>query len=224
MSREDGTQGTATHLRADARRNLALILEAARDVFAERGPDAPLDEVARRAGVGIATLYRRFPDRESLVQAVALDIWTRIAGVIQMALAEEPDAFRALERYMHRALDLRVGAVMPVLVRHLPVDADLRRARDQSAAAVQGLIDSARSEGTLRPDIEFGDIGLLLIRLSRPLPGPFPRAVDDALAHRHLELVIDGLYIGVDPRSGQLPGPAVTLENLRVMISESESA
>ena len=70
---------TLRELRADARSNRDRLLLAARDAFVDLGPDAPLDEVARRAGVGIATLYRRFPDPAALMQAVALDILTRIA-------------------------------------------------------------------------------------------------------------------------------------------------
>lgn len=210
----------APHLRADARRNLERILAAARDVFVEQGPGAPLEEIAQRAGVGIATLYRRFPDRQALARGVALDVWRRVAQEAQLALAEEPDAFRALARYMHRALDLRVGAVMPQLVGQVPSDGELRCAHDQSAESVQTLIDAARAEGTLRPDVAFADIGMLLIRLSRPLPGPFPRTLDDALAHRHLDLLIDGLRAAGD-RSAPLPGPAMTLEDLHTRFPEA---
>jgi AcrR family transcriptional regulator len=206
---------TSGRIRADARRNRERILLAARDAFAEKGPDAPLEEIAVRAGVGIGTLYRRFPDRRALVRSVALDLWTRAAEEAERARAEEPDAFRALARYLHRALALRIGAVMPALVGQLPPGAELRRANDRSAAALQALIDAAKAEGTLRSDAAFGDTGLLLVRLSRPLPGPFPRALDDALAHRHLELAIDGLRAAGDSGCSSLPGPAMTLEDLR---------
>src|SRR6059058_3759513 len=105
----DGTEATpssggAPRMRADARRNRDQILVAARDIFADHGPGAPLEEIARRAGVGIGTLYRRFPDRPSLLRAVALDMLSRVAQEAQLALAEEPNAFQALARYMHRAL------------------------------------------------------------------------------------------------------------------------
>src|SRR4051794_12277532 len=86
----------ARRLRADARRNRQQLLAAARDVFVEHGPDAPLDEVARRAGVGIATLYRRFPDRATLQRAVALDVLARAAEVARRADADETDAWSAL--------------------------------------------------------------------------------------------------------------------------------
>jgi AcrR family transcriptional regulator len=210
----------APRLRADARRNLDRILVAARDVFAEQGPDAPLEEIARRAGVGIATLYRRFPDRQALARGVALDVWRRVAQEVELALAEEPDAFRALARYMHRALDLRIGAVMPVLAGQVPADDEVRGARDQSTAWIQRLVDAARAEGSLRPDVAFGDTGLLLIRLGRPLPGPFPHALDDALAHRHLDLLLDGLRAAGD-RPDPLPGPALTLADLRAIFPEA---
>lgn len=213
----------APRLRADARRNRDQLLVAARDVFIERGPDAPLDEVARRADVGIATLYRRFPDRPALLRAVALDVLVRTADEARRALAEEPDTFQALARYMHRALDLRVGAIMPALVGQVALeDNEMGRARDEAAAPVQAMIDGARADGTLRPEVTFGDIGLLLIRLSRPLPGPFPRGLDDRLAHRHLDLFIDGLR--GDRGTDVLPGPAMSLEDLRGLPRAAESA
>lgn len=213
LARETG-RSPRPHLRADARRNRDRILAAARDLFVEQGPDAPLDEIARRAGVGIATLYRRFPDRQALARGVALDVWQEVAREAELALAKEPDAFQALARYLHRALELRVGAVMPLVASNLPLDDEARLARDRSAAAIQAIIDAALAEGALRSDVTFGDIGLLLIRLSRPLPGPFPRALDDTLAHRHLELLLDGLRADAG-RTETLPGPAMTLADLQ---------
>jgi AcrR family transcriptional regulator len=219
---------SSDRLRADARRNRERILLAARDIFAEKGADPPLEEIAARAGVGIGTLYRRFPDRRALVRAVALDLWTRAADEAVRAGAEEADAFSALARYLHRALDLRVGAIMPALmpalVDQMQPDAELRRANDRSAAALQTLIDAAKEEGTLRPDAAFGDTGLLLVRLSRPLPGPFPRLIDDALAHRHLELAIAGLRAAGHTGSRALQGPAVTLEDLRGFAAQVTAA
>src|ERR671937_2812476 len=86
-------------LRADALRNREHVLAAARAVFVEQGADAPLDDIARRAGVGIATLYRRFPDRDALMRAVVLDVLTNVGQQARLALAEEADGFQALRRY-----------------------------------------------------------------------------------------------------------------------------
>jgi len=203
-------------MREDARRNRERLLAAARDAFVEQGADAPLDDIARRAGVGIATLYRRFPDRPALQRQLALDLLGRSAHEASAALAEEPDAFGALARYLHRALDLRIAAVMPVLVGQLQMDEELLAARRASAEAVDRIVTAARADGWLRPDAASGDVGMLLVRLSRPLPGPFPPTVDHRLAHRHLELLLDGLRPPASP-GAPLPGPAMTFEDLAAM-------
>src|SRR6266567_31834 len=104
-------------MRADARRNHALLLDAARDVFVERGPDAPLEEMARRAGVGIATLYRRFGDRAMLMHAV-----TSTAAAGERARREHNDPFEALAAYVHAVLDLRTSVVIPTLLDALDLD------------------------------------------------------------------------------------------------------
>jgi AcrR family transcriptional regulator len=214
----------APRMRSDARRNRDLILLAARDLFLERGPGAPLDEIARRAGVGIATLYRRFPDRKDLMRAVVLHVLTRAGQEARLALAEEPDAFRALARYMHRVLDVRIAAVMPALLGEISLEeGEIARAREEGAEAVQEMIRLAQAEGTLRSDVAFADIGLMVVRLSLPLPGPFPPSVDAGLAHRHLDLVIDGLRASRGAISGPLPGPSMSLGDLRAMTPTLET-
>jgi AcrR family transcriptional regulator len=202
-------------LRADARDNRRRLLEAAREVFIERGPEAPLEEIARRAGTGIATLYRRFPDRRALVREVVLDALQRTAEEARRAAGEEPDPFVGLARYMHRALDLRTAAVIPALLGEISFDnEEVTRAREAGLAAVQALVDAAHRAGTLRPDVTSGDIGMLIVRLSRPLPGGFPPEVHHRLSHRHLSLVIDGLRASA-LQPAQLGGPALTLADLR---------
>jgi len=137
-------------LRSDARRNHQQILAAARDLFVERGPSAPLEDIARRAGVGIGTLYRRFSDRETLMRAVVLDALVETVEIAERAGREEANAMDALVRYMHAALDLRVSAVIPALLDVLDLDdAVLLPARDRGAASVQRLVDAAHAEGSL---------------------------------------------------------------------------
>jgi AcrR family transcriptional regulator len=222
---DDAEQSNSVRsLRADARRNRDQILIAARDVFVEEGPGAPLEDIARRAGVGIATLYRRFPNRPSLMRAVVLDVLGRTAYEARLALAEEPDAFQALIRYMHRAVDLRVAAVIPALLGQVSLDdGEMLQARGEASRPLQAIIDAAHSAGTLRPDVTFGDIGLLVIRFSRPLPGDFPRGVNDRLAHRHLDLLITGLQQTDTANAENLSGPALTLEDLRALSSQAST-
>jgi AcrR family transcriptional regulator len=210
-------------MRADALRNRRRLLDAARDAVIELGAGAPLDEIARRAGVGIGTLYRRFPDRRALLREVALDLLHRSAHEGSTALASEPDAFAALARYMHRALDLRIAAAMPALVGQLQMEQDdeLVAARNASVGPLDRIIAAAHADGTLRRDVASGDIGLLLVRLTRPLPGPFPPAVHQGLAHRHLDLVLAGLRQPNHPAAA-LPDPAMTFDDLRGMQSATD--
>src|ERR671914_2873786 len=212
-------------MRADARRNRERLLAAARDVFVDQGPDAPLDAIADAAQLGIGTLYRRFPDRRAVVRAVVLDVLARTGEEARLALAEEADAFRALARYLHRALDLRVSAVMPALLDHIPADdEEIASIRTRSWGLFQQLVDQAHAAGTLRPDVTFADIGFLLVRLARPLPGPIPRDLNNRLAHRHLELLLDGLRTGCAEPAAPLPEPALTLADLQGVGDEADRA
>lgn len=201
--------------RADATENRRRLLVAARDLFVELGPTVALDEIARRAGCGIATLYRRFPDRQALMRAVVLDALNQTVDQAREAADEEPDRFAALVRYMHAALDIRAAAVIPALLEALSLDQDdeLARARERGARNVQYLIDAAHQEKTLRGDVTFGDIGTLIVRLSRPLPGAFTDEQNNALAHRHLDLLVDGLRAGAATGS-TLSGPAFSRADL----------
>src|SRR6266545_1265378 len=148
-------------MRADARRNRERLLTAARDALVDQGVDAPLEEIARRAGVGVGTLYRRFPDRQALLRDVALQVLSQVTDEARAALAEEPDAYRALARYLHRALDLRIAAVMPVLTEAGPIgrDEEFQRARDDLGRLFESMVTTAQREGLLRPDVGVGEAG-----------------------------------------------------------------
>jgi AcrR family transcriptional regulator len=182
---------TGRALRADARRNQQQVLDAARELFIERGLNCPLEEVARRAGVGIGTLYRRFGDRDSLIKAVLLDALEQSLASAERALESGDDGLAGVAAYLREMLDVRVSAVIPLALDRLG-DPDLERAREASASAVERLVDAAHDDGSLAPEVTFGDLGTLLVRLSRPLTGMDPKA-DTMLAHRHLDLVLAGL-------------------------------
>jgi AcrR family transcriptional regulator len=202
-------------MRADARRNQERLLAAARELIAERGAGVPLEDVAKRAGVGIATLYRRFPDRDALLRAVVLDALTRTRLAAERA-AELDDPFEALATYLRFALELRVSAVMPQVLDAVDLDdPEIAEARD--ASAVERLVDAARESGDLPADIRFADVAMMLVRIARPLPGPLPMEAKDELARRHLELFIRGLRA---PATGELEGPALSLGDLQQMVAD----
>ncbi|TDV39804.1 TetR/AcrR family transcriptional regulator [Actinophytocola oryzae] len=184
-------------LRADAARNRDQILRAAVDLLVEVGPTVALEAVAKRAGVSTATLYRHFPDRAVLLRHVAVDLLEQSATAAQV---EEADAFTALAAYLHTAIDLRMGVIMPMLADVIAGDDQLFAARDEARRSLAALVRAAHDEGSLRPDVGPGDIGLLVIRLAQPLPVPIVAAANHRLSHRHAELVLDGLlrFLAVD--------------------------
>jgi AcrR family transcriptional regulator len=205
-------------MRADARRNSERLVEAARDVFVERGPDGSLEEIARRAGVGIATLYRRFADRSALMRAVVLSALSATAEAAERIREEAPDPLAALAAYVHAVIDLRTSAVIPTLLGSLDLkEKELAAAREGSARLAQQLVDAAHDAGVLRKDVVFGDVGLMLVRLSRPLPGGMPEAIQLELAHRHAELFLAGLR--ADPSAEPLAGPALERSDLHRLSS-----
>lgn len=199
-------------LRADASRNRDRIVAAATEALVEFGPDVPLDEVARRAGVGNATLYRHFSDRGELVRQVALSVMARTAKRAEDALTEEPDAFAALYRFVFEAADERIGALCPMLSEAFDRDdAQVAEQTERMERAINAILDRAQGNGQLRPDIAVGDLMVALTQLTRPLPGT-GCAGFDRFVHRHLQLFLDGLRA---PARSVLVGTAATLEDLK---------
>ena len=198
--------------RADALRNRERIVTAAREMFTEFGPDVPLDEIARRAGVGNATVYRNFPDRDALVREVVCSVMDRTSEAAELALAETGDAFEALERFVHIAADERISALCPMVQSTFDQNhPDLEAARKRVEEFVEELMDRAKQAGQLRPDVAVGDLMIVVAQLSRP-PAGTDCLVNDRFVHRHLQLFLDGLRA---PAPSVLPGAAVTMEDLR---------
>ena len=198
--------------RADALRNRERIVTAAREMFVEHGPDVPLDEIARRAGVGNATVYRNFPDRDALVREVVCSVMDRTSEAAELALAESGDAFEALERFVHTSADERVSALCPMVASTFDQNhPDLEAARQRCEELIEELMDRAKAAGQLRPDVGVGDVMIATAQLSRP-PAGTGCLVNDRFVHRYLQLFLDGLRA---PARSALPGTAVTMEDLR---------
>lgn len=178
-------------MRADARRNLEKLLDAAIAMMLEVGPDAPLDSIARRAGVGIGTLYRRFPDRQSLINAVALYALDRSIDAGERALDETADGWSALRQYMHAGVDHGVGVLN--LLFPMITDPHWSQRRVRSATILTRILESGREDGSIRSGVRLADIGFAIIRFSRPVAMGVDETVDRGLAHRHLDIYVDGL-------------------------------
>ncbi|MEV6393583.1 helix-turn-helix domain-containing protein [Streptomyces sp. NPDC051907] len=212
MSPADTAARRTPRPRADALRNRERIVTAAREMFVEFGPDVPLDEIARRAGIGNATLYRHFPDRDALIHEVVLSVLARTTERAYEAIAEEADGFEALRRFTHAAADERIGALCPLLSGAFDKDyPDMNEERVRLEAAVEDLFVRAQETGRLRADVAVGDLLVALSQLTRPLPGTACPNID-RFVHRHLQLFLDGLEA---PARSELPGAAATMEDLR---------
>ncbi|MEU3856958.1 TetR/AcrR family transcriptional regulator [Streptomyces sp. NPDC028722] len=198
--------------RADALRNRERIVTAAQEMFVEHGPDVPLDEIARRAGVGNATVYRNFPDRDALVREVVCTVMDRTAEAAERALAETGDAFTALEHFVHTAADERISALCPMVAstfdQHHP---DLEASRKRIEQLVEEVMGRAEAAGQLRSDVGVGDLLIVVAQLSRP-PAGTDCVRGDRFVHRHLQLFLDGLRA---PAHSALPGQAVSITELR---------
>jgi AcrR family transcriptional regulator len=157
---------TRTPRRADALRNREAVVQAAGEVFAEKGLDAGVPEIAARAGVGRATVYRSFPTKEHLVAAVAIE---RLAWITEVALRglEEPDAGAALRRVLVEISERQAadGAVAGSLASdiHLP---ELDAARRAAQVAFEALIARGREQGSLREGVTGDDLRVLFTGMS----------------------------------------------------------
>lgn len=185
-----------TRLRADARRNRDQLIAAAKLVFLELGPDAPLEEIARRAGVGIGTLYRRFPDREALIGAVARENFAGVLDMARAAVAEEGTRWDALVRMLTHSRDLRLSVRLALLSprswQAVHADPQTSRFRAEMLEVLDELVRGAQEEGTLRPDVGTGDVVALVSMLLRKMPVT-PDDLADTIMDRALVVILDGL-------------------------------
>jgi AcrR family transcriptional regulator len=191
-------------LRRDARLNRERIIAAAREVFAARGLTASLDDVARHAGVGVGTVYRRFPTKEALLE-VALD--ERLEEHVRAAEAAlaAPTGWDGLVEFLRRAAEMQAADRG---LRDLVLGADFHarhkaRARDRIEPPIRQLVDRAHREGSLRPDVTVEDLPLLLMMVSEV--AHHSHTVRPDVYARYLQLLIDGLRH--HPDAGDLGQP-----------------
>jgi AcrR family transcriptional regulator len=182
--------GTTEHLRSDARRNREAILAAARELFAETA-DVAMCEVARRAGVGQATLYRNFPDRDTLAAEVLRE---HIDGVASLAAehAGDPDAFFILLRALVEG-SAQVHALGELAREDACAGSRLERERRRIADLFKRPLSLAKAAGTVRRDVTVDDVFLVLLMAKGAMQrasGPASRATS---ASRVLTLTLDGL-------------------------------
>jgi AcrR family transcriptional regulator len=181
----------ATRLRADAERNRAALLAAAREIFGEHGLDASLDEIARRAGVGNATLYRRFPTRRDLIAEVFARQMTEYVELAEHAL-REPDPWAAFVGYLTRLFELQAtdrGLSELLVSTGFDDDERLSVLRVAAQRGASEVIARAQQAGALRADFTRRDISLLM----RANAGVVRASPESDAWKRQLALLLDGL-------------------------------
>lgn len=182
-------------LRADAARNRAAIVEAARAVFAEQGVDAPLDEIAKRAGTGNATLYRRFPTRGDLIAAVFAERMAEHLAAVQAGLtAADPwDGFASYITAV-TAMQARDRGIADLVTMDVSTAPDIERLRTQAFDGLVQLVERARTAGALRADFTTEDVVVLLMANA----GLVERAagISAAASARLVHLLLDGCRAG----------------------------
>jgi AcrR family transcriptional regulator len=202
--------GTEIPLRADARRNRDQIIAAARTIFTEQGPDVPMEEIARAAGVGVGTLYRRFPDRDALIGAVARDNFHRVLTEARAAIAEEPTAWEALVRFLRQSRELQLSVqlamISPMAAKVIGDDPLTDEFRQALLGELDAVVHAAQAEGFLRKDVDTGDVAMLFMLLLRQISSHYNEAVRIA-PERCMALMLDGLR--AQPGS-TLPGRPLT--------------
>ncbi|MEX1651583.1 TetR family transcriptional regulator [Streptomyces pseudovenezuelae] len=203
---------TAPARRRDARRNRELLTEAAHEVFTEQGLEAPLDVIARRAGVGNATLYRHFPSRAALVEAVFRDPLTGTMAAGERARAAT-DPWEGLVGYLEAVFAVLATdrGTNDLMTTHIEGVESLQAVHAHNRATMELLLRRGRDEGSIRADVTTEDVLFALAALGRAVPS-LTTAVDPAAWRRPLALLLAGLR--ASPTAAPLPAPALTADEL----------
>jgi AcrR family transcriptional regulator len=195
-------------LRADAARNRQRLIDAARAVFAERGLEATMDEVARRAEVGVGTAYRRFRNRDDLIGALFEERLQELLAILDEALADS-DPWHGMTSFFERWLEIQAEdrGFRELLLQSTAARRRIRRFREQLRPLIAELLRRARDAGALRDDVDERDIPLISLMVSAV--HDFAHDVEPELWRRALGLVFDGLRAD---RATATPLPIAALE------------
>lgn len=192
MSTTAATETVERPLRADARRNRARVMEAARVAFAEVGTELPMEEIARRAGVGIGTVYRHFPNKEALLDALVADQLAMLVERTRAALARE-DAWQAFRDLVREGASIQADdtAFCEIAMARKSVSRSEAVAAQRAALESETgkLLDRAKATGEMRKDFQVDDVGVLFASIA----GAIRSSDSDDAWKRQVEFALDGL-------------------------------
>ncbi|OIK02895.1 TetR/AcrR family transcriptional regulator [Streptomyces monashensis] len=181
---------TSRPLRADAARNRALLLAAAADEFAEHGLEASVADIARRAGIGKGTVFRHFPTKDDLIAAIVLDRIQALTAIGERLL-DSDDSGAALLEFLATAAHQRQQRDLSFLQEAGDTRPEVGNARTAMFQTIDTLVDRARADGAIRPDVTGTDV-ILLMCAPNYVTGSVPDASPD-LWQRYLAIIFDGL-------------------------------
>lgn len=198
-------------LRRDAERNRQRLLVAAREVFAARGLAVTLDDIAHRAGLGVGTVYRRFPTKEALVEALFEDRLDEIVALAEHA-ASSADSWDGLTAFLTGTAELHAAdrGMREILLATGYGRERVACVRARLLEPVSCLIARAQADGHLRPDIQPQDVPILQLMIGSV--AQYASEVDPELWRRYLTVLLDGLRVGGTP--SDLPRPALDPDDL----------
>ncbi len=179
---------------AEARRNDLVVLDAARDVFTAEGPGAPISAVAKRAGVGMGTLYRRYGSKTELLQRLCLLAMDQALAAADDALAAS-DSWDGLCGYIRACVELRSGALAS-LAGQIETTAEMRSTARRSMARMEEIVARAHRDDRLRADVSALDITWLIEQFSRRSPDQVEPAEERNVRSRLVAIALDGLRAG----------------------------
>jgi len=193
-------------MRRDAAANRERLLASAGELFAERGLVVTLNDIAHHAGVGVGTAYRRFANKDEVIDALFEQRLQDVAEVARECL-QDPDPWRGLVSFLERSLEMQFGDRGLTEIMNTPAlgHARVSDARDRIAPLIEALVDRARGEGAVRPDLEQSDVIFLQVALAAIMDRS--RDVAPELYRRYLAMFLDG--IRPDGRATSLPAPAL---------------
>lgn len=201
------SQPSGRPLRRDAERNRQRILDAARELFARDGLGVTLNDIAHHAGIGVGTVYRRFPDKAQLIGELFEEQVGELVGLMEDAV-EDPDPWRGLTGFMRRNLELqtRDRAFREIMAGTPEAAERLRQIRDRMFPLGVQLVQKAKDAGALRADFRPSDVPMVFLMLTALIDAS--REVEPDLWRRYLEIFIQGLR--ADPAPPEpLPTPAL---------------
>jgi AcrR family transcriptional regulator len=180
-------------LRADARRNREKILAAAAAAFGETGLETQVEDIARRAGVGVGTVYRHFPTKEALVTALAETHFDRLADTVEAALAEGGDPWRAFEAAIWRCAEPATAdlAWCEIIAGHQNLADGRLEGQQRLQTATAALIAPAQAAGLMRADATVDDVRTMMCGLGHIATAARAGAPLDW--RRYLTIALDGL-------------------------------